>query len=98
MFNTVRVLLRTLISLLVTRSQLATENLLLRQQVAVLLRRQPRPRLTPMDRGFWVVASKVFSRWKKALVLVKPETVIAWHRKGFRLFWTWKSRNRTGFR
>ena len=45
-----------------------------------------------MDRLFWIVLSRVWPAWREALVIVKPETVIAWHRKGFRLFWTWKSR------
>jgi transposase InsO family protein len=49
-----------------------------------------------MDRWLWVWLSRSWSDWRTALVIVKPETVIAWHRKGFRLFWTWKSRRRTG--
>jgi hypothetical protein len=40
--------------------------------------------------------SHVWSGWRTALIIVKPETVVGWHRKGFRLFWTWKSRRRTG--
>ena len=44
----------------------------------------------------WVVLSRVWTEWRAALVIVKPETVIAWHRRGFRLWWTWKSRHRTG--
>jgi hypothetical protein len=44
----------------------------------------------------WAWLSQAWSAWRPALVLVKPETVLTWHRRGFRLFWTWKSRNRTG--
>jgi hypothetical protein len=53
-------------------------------------RRDPR-RLRPRDRVFWVFLSRLWPRWKDALVIVKPETVIGWHRQGFRLFWKWKS-------
>jgi len=51
-----------------------------------------RLRLTPADRIFWVWLRRVWSDWKSALMILKAETVIAWHRKGFRLFWTWKIR------
>jgi putative transposase len=51
-----------------------------------------RPKLTARDRFFWACLSELWSDWRTALVIVKPETVIAWHRKGFRLFWTWKVR------
>jgi transposase InsO family protein len=59
-------------------------------------RKTKRPKLTKADRAFWVVLSRLWSDWQSALVLVKPETVIRWHRKGFKLYWTWKSRNRGG--
>jgi len=52
-----------------------------------------RPRLTATDRLLWVSLSRIWRRWRSTLVLVKPETVVAWHRKGFRLFWTWKVRH-----
>ncbi len=68
------------------------ENIALRQQVAVLKRETPRPRLHPLDRVFWVFLSRLWPRWKDALVIVKPETVVGLHRQGFRLFWKWKSR------
>jgi hypothetical protein len=74
-----------------TSAQLRLENLALRQQLAVLRRSAPRRlRLTPADRIFWVWLRRVWSDWKSALMIVKAETVVAWHRKGFRLFWTWK--------
>ena len=50
------------------------------------------------DRLFWVLLSRLWPAWREALVIVKPETVIAWHRKGFRWLWTWKSRRRKGGR
>jgi putative transposase len=74
------------------RASLVGENLALRQQLAVLRRRTKRPQLVPIDRAFWVVFSRVWSRWAETLALVKPATVIGWHRRGFARFWAWKSR------
>src|SRR3954453_18238819 len=83
--------LSTLGSLCQTSAQLRLENLAWRQQLAVLRRSAPqRLKLTSVDRLFWVWLRRVWSDWKSALLIVKPETVIAWHRKGFRLFWRWK--------
>jgi transposase InsO family protein len=76
--------------------ELVLENLALRQQLAVLKHRTKRPKLTNADRAFWVLLSRLWTDWQDALILVKPETVIRWHRKGFKLYWTWKSRNRGG--
>jgi putative transposase len=71
--------------------------LALRHQRQVLQRSRPRRlRLAQADRWLWVVLSRVLSGWRSALVIVKPETVIACHRRGFRLWWTWKSRRRIG--
>jgi putative transposase len=79
--------------MLKTSAQLRLENLALRQQLTVLRRSAPkRLRLTPADRIFWVWLRRVWSDWKSALMIVKAETVVAWHRKGFRLFWTWRIR------
>jgi hypothetical protein len=73
---------------------LQLENLALRHQIRVLQRSvKKRPKLTPADRIFWVALSRLWCDWRSALVLVKPETVIAWHRMGFRRFWTWKVRH-----
>lgn len=83
-------------SSLKSQRELALENLALRQQLAVLKRETKRPKLTDGDRAFWVALSRLWPDWQHALTLVKPETVIGWHRKGFRLYWTWKSRNRGG--
>src|SRR5215470_9594888 len=79
-----------------SRTVVAVEVLALRQQVAVLKRKRPRPPLRPLDRLFWAVLRATWSRWKDALVIVQPETVVAWHRAGFRLYWRWKSRPRGG--
>jgi hypothetical protein len=70
------------------------ENLALRQQLAILRRKTPRPRLVPIDRAFWIVLSRLWPRWTDALGIVKPATVIAWHRRGFARFWAWRSRRR----
>ncbi len=75
-----------------TRAQLALENLALRQQLAVLKRKSPRPKLRRIDRTFWVFLSKVFGDWKSCLLIVQPATVIRWHRRGFKHYWRWKSR------
>ena len=74
-----------------SRSRLTLENLALRQQIAVLRRRVKRPKLRPLDRLFWVILSRFWREWRSSLAIVKPDTVIRWHRKGFRLFWRWKS-------
>ena len=79
-------------SLMRTRTELASENLALRQQLAVLRRQSKRPRLKKRDRVFWVWFSRLFRNWRSILVIVQPETVIRWHRQGFRLYWRWKSR------
>jgi putative transposase len=87
-------LVSTLGSLFRSRAALELENLALRHQIGVLKRSaRKRPKLTPADRLFWVLLSRVWSDWRSALDIVKPATPIAWHRKGFRLFWTWKIRH-----
>ena len=89
--------LLSLRSLVRSRTALHLEILALRHQLHVLERsRQPRLRLTAADRLLWVWFSHIWTDWRLALVLVQPATVVAWHRRGFRLFWTWKSRHRTG--
>jgi transposase InsO family protein len=78
------------------RRELTVENLALRQQLAILKRKTQRPKLTQADRAFWVALCRLWPDWHNALILVKPETVIGWHRKGFKLYWTSESRNRGG--
>jgi hypothetical protein len=74
-----------------TRAALQMEVLALRHQLNVLQRSVKRLKLTAADRFLWTRLSR-FGTWRSALVIVKPETVIDWHRKGFRLFWNWKVR------
>src|SRR6476620_9114206 len=90
-------LLLTLRGIVRARAALHLEVLALRHQLQVLQRSQPRRlRLANADRWLWAWLSHVWGGWRTALVIVQPETVVAWHRKGFRLFWTWRSRRRTG--
>jgi len=70
------------------RTELALENLALRQQLAILKRNRPQTRLKRRDRLFWACLSSVWQRWRESLIVGKPETVVRWHRKGFALFWT----------
>ncbi len=80
-----------------SRVALQLEVLAYRHQLSVLDRSHPRRlRLSRVDRLLWVWFSRVRCQWRTTLVIVKPETVITWHRCGFRLFWTWKSRHRLG--
>ncbi len=80
------------------RAVLQLELLALRHQLATIQRTSPRPSLRSADRLLWVILSRMLPNWRELLVIVKPETVIGWHRKGFRLFWTWKSRRWKGGR
>ena len=75
-----------------SRQNILLENLALRQQLAVLKRRHPRPKLSPLDKLFWALACQFWSAWKQALMVVTPETVVRWHRAGFRLYWRLISR------
>jgi hypothetical protein len=75
-----------------SRGDTALEILALRQQVVVLKRKRPRPLLTAIDRLFWTALRRFWSGWCEVLVIVKPETVIGWHRAGFRFYWRWRSR------
>ena len=96
MLNVVRSLLFAAFVLFRTRSQSAIEILALRHRLGVLGRSAKRPRLTNVDRGLWVLLSRRWCRYKDALVIVKPDTVIGWHRAGFRRYWTWRSRPKGG--
>lgn len=90
-------LLLTLRTSFRARLTLQLEILALRDQLQVLERsRSQRIRLPRADRLLWVWISRVWDGWRDAIMIVKPETVVAWHRRSFRLFWTWKSRRRVG--
>jgi putative transposase len=80
-----------------SRAALHIEILTLRHQLQVLERSRPRRVcLGKADRWLWACLSTAWPSWRTALVIVKPETVLAWHRRGVRLWWTWKSRRRKG--
>jgi putative transposase len=74
------------------RRELALENLALRQQLALFNRNQKRLQLRRTDRLFWAWISRFWERWRESLIVVKPNTVVRWHRKGFALYWTWLSK------
>jgi len=92
MSHMIATLSKTLISALSSRRKLAFENLALRHQIGVLQRSVKGPHLKKRDRLLWVLLSRFWKDWASSLVLVKPDTVIRWHRKGFRLYWAWGSR------
>jgi len=79
-----------------SRHDLGLELAALRQQVGVLKRQNPRPKLSRWDRLFWMTLRRLWSRWARMLVIVKPETVVSWHRAGFRWYWRFLSRHRPG--
>ena len=78
------------------RSDLVLENVALKQQVEALKQKRPRPRLDDVDRAFWVAMRRAWSGWAERLVIVKPETVVNWHRERFRRYWTELSRHKRG--
>ena len=98
MFTILFSLLSALRACFRTRGALQTEILALRHQLLVLQRsnRTGRLGLRATDRLLWVWLSRLWADWRSALLIVKPKTVIAWHRKGFRLYWRWQSRNQNG--
>jgi putative transposase len=82
----------TITDLARSKPQLVAENMVLRQQLIVLSRSVKRPHFTPTDRAFFVLLANRLQTWKDALLIMKPETVLRWHRQGVRLFWRRKSR------
>lgn len=93
MLDLLKLLLLMAIPTTQNQKSLSIEVLVLRQQLAV---QKPTPSLKKGDRLFWLLASKLWSRWKETLVILKPETVIGWHHKGFKLFWRIKSKRAAG--
>jgi len=79
-------------SLFKSTRQLVLENLALKQQVAMLRQSVRRPRATPADRLFWILFARFVDGWRDTLHALHPDTVVRWHRTGFRLYWRWKSR------
>ena len=94
MFTFVLSLLRWFMAFVRSRNSMGLEILALRHQVSILKRKNARPRLGRWDRVLWVFLRRVWSRWAAVLVIVKPETVVRWHRAGFRLYWRFLSRHR----
>jgi hypothetical protein len=95
MFRHLRLLATLFARLFRSRRHLLLENLALRQQLSVFKQKHPQPRLAPSDKLFWVMLSRLWADWRRGLILVQPNTVIRWHRAGFKLYWTWISRHRT---
>jgi putative transposase len=95
LFLALLALFRTLFA---PRLELVAENLALRQQLSVLNRTAKRPKLRSQDRLFWATLSSLWKNWRSALIIVKPDTVIRWHREGFRLYWRRKSKVRNSGR
>ncbi len=92
MFGLLARVLRSLLSVLAARGSREAEILVLRQQLLVLSRKAPkRARLRNIDRLILVWLSRLFPSVLDAIVIVKPETVLRWHRRGFRAYWRWKS-------
>ena len=90
-------LVHVLVSPYKTQARLEAEIVLLRHQLSVLRQRVPsRPKLTVADRLLFVWLYRLFPSVLNAVTIVQPETVIRWHRTGFRLYWRWKSRTRGG--
>jgi hypothetical protein len=87
LLNFATLLLRCTLAFFRSRNEQATVELALRQQLATCAQKQSKPRLTSLDRAFWVALSRFWPGWKAALVIVEPDTVIRWHRKGFCLYW-----------
>jgi hypothetical protein len=83
---------RLLPVLCASHRHLALENLALRQQLAVYKKTLKRPKLHPSDRLFWICLSRVWAEWRQALIIVTPDTVLRWHRRRFRDYWTKLSR------
>jgi putative transposase len=75
-----------------SREELMAENTLLRQQLIVAARTVKKPRFTTYERGLLVILARLVPRWRDALLVVKPDTILRWHREGFRLFWRARSR------
>ena len=94
MFRLLASIVHLLCGLFRSKAALAIEIAALRQQLAVFKQKTPRPRLTGADRVFWVMLRRLWCGWIDALIIVKPETVVRWHRGGFGRYWRFKSRRR----
>jgi hypothetical protein len=82
-------------TLLVNPAAVSLENVALRHQLAILQRSVRRPRFRRRDRILLLGFARLWPGWRDSLLIVRPATVLAWHRKGFQLYWRWKSRRRS---
>ncbi|ABK45279.1 hypothetical protein Mmc1_2786 [Magnetococcus marinus MC-1] len=95
MLSTLTELIHIITGLFKSQVALQIEILALRHQLNVLQRKHPkRVKLKPWDRIFWIWLSRIWPGWKDALVIIKPDTVIKWHKKGFKLYWRYLSKRR----
>jgi len=99
MFNLLLAFLSVILDLIrclfiFSSADIIMENIVLRQQVRNFKRENPRPHIRRFDRIFWVWIRWLWSKWKDALIVVKPETVVKWHRLGFRIHWKFISKHR----
>jgi len=95
-FKRLIALFRSLKNLLRSRAQLQLKITALEQQLIVFKKRNPRPKLSRIDRIVWVWLKRLWRNWKEVLYIVKPDTVVRWHRLGFKLYWRHISQKRTG--
>ena len=94
MFQLILLFVGSLARLFRSRAGLTLENLVLRQHIAVLKKRHPRPQLQLIDKLFWVAAFRFWPKWKQSLIVVTPQTVVRWRRAAFRMYWRLISRAR----
>ena len=92
----IRTVVIVLRAFLMPRGNIIAENLALRHQLGILQRSVKRPMLRQWDRILWVWLSRFWAGWRSALLIVQPDTVVRWHRQGFKLYWRWKSRKKPG--
>jgi len=85
-----KIILQAVIAGLRSRRELALENIALRHQLDVLQRNAKRPQLRPSDRALWALLSRFLPKWRRHLTIVQPDTVVGWHRSGWRLYWRWR--------
>jgi len=95
MSRTLRLFFGLLVRIVCSHRNLLLENLVLRQHLAILKQRHTQPRFATPDKLFWVMLRRLWPRWKQALILVQPETIVRWHRAGFKLNLMWLSRHRS---
>ena len=82
--------------LITTKTQLVLENIFLRKQLEIYQRANPKVKIKKTDRLFFKLIKELIINWRKQLFVVKPETVIKWHRSAFKFYWNWKSKLKGG--